>query len=269
MPSRKIGLIAGNRQFPFYVADFAKAQGVEVVALALHEETSPELESHVSKTHWLHLGEIGKLLQILKEEQIKEVLMAGQVHPTRATGKLPKLDAQGMKLLARAATRQGADLLKLFADFLAEQGYAMLDSSTFLKDWLPEPGVLTKRKPSNAEQQDIAFGVEKVRGFIGSKVGQTLVVKNKAVVAVEAVEGTDATIRRAGEVAGPGCVVVKMADPNHDMRFDIPVVGFETVQAMVDAKATALVVAAGKTLLLEREKLLTQANQNDQAWVAV
>lgn len=268
MPDR-IGLIAGNRQFPLHVARAAKSLGVEVVAIGIREETSQELEPLVARMHWIHLGQAGRLIQLLRQEQVNQVLLAGQVHPSRLTRQLAHLDGEGMKLLARAATLQGRDLLTLLIQFLQEQGFQPVDSSTFLKAWIPEPGVLTSRGPTPAEQTAIAYGQTKAQALAAAGIGQTLVVKERAVVALEAIEGTDATIRRAGELAGPGTVVVKLPEPRHDLRVDIPVVGMSTLEAMGEAGATALAVAAGKTLLLERPALIERANQQRLALVAV
>lgn len=264
----RLGLIAGNRDFPLHVARAAKALGVEVVAIALHEETSPELAPLVSTIHWIHLGQVGHLLELLRREQITQVLLAGQVHPGRVTQQIAHLDVEGVRLLARAATRQGRDLLVTFAEFLSERGVTLLDSSTFLKDWIPEAGVVTARRPTAEEEAAITFGVAKAQQLAAAGIGQTVVVKGQAVVAVEAIEGTDAVIRRAGEVAGPGTVVVKFPEPRHDRRFDIPVVGSKTLEAMAAAGATALAVAAGTTLLLDRPQLVAQADRQGIALVA-
>jgi len=265
----RIGLIAGNRDFPLHVARAAKAFGAEIVAIALREETAPGLADLVPTIHWIHLGQVGRLLEILRREQVTQVVLAGQVHPSRVTQSLAHLDGDGMKLLARAATGQGRDVLKTFAEYLGEHGVTLLDSSTFLQAWIPAAGVLTARQPTAEERGAIAYGVQKARHLSAAGIGQTLVVKANAVVAVEAMEGTDAAIRRAGVVAGPGTVVVKVPEPQQDMRFDIPVVGAGTIEAMVDAGATALAVAAGRTLLLDRPALTALADRHRLALVAL
>ncbi|MBI4313299.1 MAG: UDP-2,3-diacylglucosamine diphosphatase LpxI [Candidatus Omnitrophica bacterium] len=265
----RIGLIAGNRDFPIHVARAAKAFGAEVIAIALHEETSQELAKEVPKIHWIHLGQVGRLLKILKEEQLTQVLLAGQVHPSHATQPLAHLDAEGLKLLTRAMTAQGRDILKTFADYLSGHGIALLDSSVFLKDWIAQPGVLTQRSPTGDEKASMEYGVSVAQKIAQLGIGQTIAVKGKAVVAVEAVEGTDATLRRAAELAGPGVVVVKFAEPGHDRRFDIPVIGPETLKAMAQAGATALGVAAGNTLLLDRPQLIGLADRLNLAVVAM
>ncbi|MBI4227802.1 MAG: UDP-2,3-diacylglucosamine diphosphatase LpxI [Candidatus Omnitrophica bacterium] len=269
MPVRRIGLIAGNREFPLHVARAARALGIDLVAIALHEETSPELSALVPAIHWIHLGQVGTLLEILQRERVTELVMAGQVHPSRVTRTLAHLDAQGAALMARAATGQGRDLLKLFTEFLTHHGMTLLDSSALLKDWVPEAGVLTARRPTADEQAAIAFGRAKAEALAAAGIGQTVVVKAKAVVAVEGMDGTDATIRRAGQIAGPGTVVVKFPEPGHDRRFDIPVVGVSTVEAMAAAGATALGMAAGATLLLDRPAVLALADQHRLALVAL
>ena len=171
-------------------------------------------------------------------------------------------------MLARAATRQGRDLLTTFAEFLNERGVTLLDSCTFLKAWIPDAGVVTARRPTAEEDTAITFGIAKAQQLAAAGIGQTVVVKGQAVVAVEAIEGTDAAIRRAGEIAGPGTVVVKFPEPRHDRRFDIPVVGSTTLEAMAAAGATALAVAAGTTLLLDRPQLVAQADRQGLALVA-
>lgn len=267
--NRRIALLAGNREFPLHVARAASALGIDVVAIALHEETSPDLAPLVPAIHWIHLGQVGKLIEILRRESLTELVMAGQVHPSRVTQTLAHLDAQGLALMAKAATGQGRDLLKLFTEFLTNQGITLLDSSALLKDWVPAPGVLTARRPTVEEQAAIAFGRAKAEALAAAGIGQTVVVKAKAVVAVEGMDGTDATIRRAGQIAGPGTVVVKFPEPGHDRRFDIPVVGAATVEAMAAAGATALGVAAGTTLLLDRPALIPLADRHRLALVAL
>ncbi len=267
--SRRIALLAGNREFPLHVARAAQALDVEMVAIALYEETSPELATLVPRIHWIHLGQVGKFLEILKTEHLTEVLLAGQVHPSHVTKYLAHLDGTGLQLLARAATQHGRDILKALAALLGDRGITLLDSSIFLKAWIPDAGVLTQRAPTAQEQAAITFGVAQAQTLAAAGIGQTLVVKDRAVVAVEAMEGTDAAIRRAGEVAGPGTVVVKLPEPGHDMRFDIPVVGTATVEAMAAAGATALAVAAGKTLLLDRPALVALADRHALALIAV
>lgn len=266
---RRIALLAGNREFPLHVARAARALEIELVAIALHEETSPDIAQLVPTVHWIHLGQVGRLLEILRRESLTELVMAGQVHPSRVTKTLAHLDAQGLALMARAATGQGRDLLKLFTDFLTSQGITLLDSSALLKDWVPQAGVLTARRPTAEEEAAIAFGRAKAEALATSGVGQTVVVKANAVVAVEGMDGTDATIRRAGEIAGPGTVVVKMAEPGHDRRFDIPVVGAATLEAMAAAGATALAMTAGTTLLLDRPALIQLADRYRLTLVAL
>lgn len=262
----RIGLIAGNREFPLHVARAAQGLGVDLVAIGLQEETSPELASLVPTLHWVHLGQLGRLVELLRREQITQVLLAGQVHPSHVTRHLAHMDAEGMKFLARAATHQGRDLLAQFAQYLEAHGMTLLDSSIFLKAWIPAEGVVTARRPTVPEQAALAYGRETARVLAAAGIGQTVVVKDRAVVAVEAMEGTDAAIRRAGAIAGPGAVVVKFPEPDHDMRFDIPVVGASTIEAMREAGATALAIAAGKTLLMDRPALTALA---DRAGIAI
>lgn len=256
-----IGLIAGNRTFPIHVAKAAKALGFGVVAVGLREETSPDLEREVDQMHWMSLAEIGQVPELLKKEGIRQVILAGQISAARLLQNDAKLEGLLQGFLKFLPDRSGTSAMKLAVKVLEAQGLEVLDSSFFLKEWIPVAGVLTRRAPTQEERDDASFGLPLARELSRLQIGQTLVVRKRAVVAVEAVEGTDAAIRRAGQVVGPGCVVVKACGPDHDMRFDIPVVGEETLRAMVEAGVECLAVEAKRTLLFDRPRLIEEADR--------
>lgn len=262
----KLGIIAGNRTFPIHVARAAKANGYEVVAIGLKEETSAALEKEVDRMHWVTLAEVGTIPDLLRREQVKEVILAGQIKPERLLQGEDRFEGVVAQLFKLLPDRSGTSAMKLAVHILEAQGFLVLDSGTFLKDWIPAPGVLTRRSPTQEEKEDLAYGLSLALELSRLGVGQTVVVRRKGLVAVEAMEGTDAAIRRAGQIAGEGCVVVKACGPKHDMRFDIPVVGLETIQAMKDTKASCLGVEAKRTLLFDRPQLLAEA---DSAQIAV
>ena len=257
----KLGLIAGNRTFPLHVARAARARGYEVIAIGLKEETDPALEREVQKMHWVSLPEIGSVPTLLKKEQIRELILAGQIRPERLLAPERGFDGLVQQLFHWMPDRSGNSAMKMAVRFLESQGFRVLNSSIFLQEWIPSAGVLTQRPPTPQERQDAEFGVGLARQLAGWSVGQTVVVREKAVVAVEAMEGTDAAIRRAGQVAGPGCVAVKACEPNHDMRFDIPVIGPETLQAMKESGCGCLAVEAGRSLLFGRVRFLEEADR--------
>jgi DUF1009 family protein len=260
-----LGLIAGNGQFPFLVADAARRQGRRVVAIAIREETFPELESRVDAMHWVSLGQLGRCLEALKSEGVTEAVMAGQVkHKQIFSGIVP--DLKMMSLLGRLAVKNTDSLIGAVADFLAGEGIRLLSSTDLLRDQMASPGAMTRRKPSKDERQDIDYGRKVARTLAGLDLGQTVVIKGRAAVALEAMEGTDEVIRRAGKLAGPGTTVVKVAKPRQDMRFDVPVVGAETVEVMREAAARVLALEAGRTLLLDKDRFLAQA---ESAGIAV
>jgi DUF1009 family protein len=260
-----LGLIAGNGRFPFLVADAARKQGRRVVAVAIREETFPDLESRVDALHWVSLGQLGRCLEALKSEGVTEAVMAGQVkHRQIFSGIVP--DLKMMALLARLAVKNTDSLIGAVADFLAREGIRLLPSTELLGDHMATAGAMTRRKPTRDERADIDYGRTVARALAGLDLGQTVVVKDRAAVALEAMEGTDEVIRRAGRLAGRGTTVVKVAKPRQDMRFDVPVVGPGTVGVMREAAAGVLALETGRTLLLDRDTFLGQA---DEAGIAV
>lgn len=256
---KKIGLIAGQGSFPLHFAQAARRRGETVVAVALKEEADPSIERHVDAIVWLSLGQLGKTIDYLKAQGVTRAVMAGRVkHARLFHGIVP--DWRAAKLLTRLANNKAASLLSAVADEFKKDGIEFLPSTTYLDDWLCPAGILTRRPLTADEKTDIAFGWPLARRLAGEDIGQTVVVKDKTVVAVEAMEGTDDCIRRAGRVAGEGCVVVKAARPRQDLRFDMPVVGAGTLASMREAGARVLALETGKTLLLEKEKLLETAD---------
>jgi UDP-2,3-diacylglucosamine hydrolase len=256
-----LGLIAGNGRFPFLVLEAAQALGYEVVVIAIKEETFPELEQQARILHWLSLGQLGKLMRILKDAGVKQAIMAGQVkHKQIFSSIVP--DVQMMKLMARLAMRNTDSLIGAVADLMASEGITLLNSTQFLAPIMAAPGCMTSRAPNSDEIADITYGLTAAREIARLDIGQTVVVKDRAIIAVEAMEGTDAAIRRAACLCmRPGMSVVKVSKPRQDMRFDVPVIGLQTMAAMRECGATALSVDAGKTLLLDKDQLLETANE--------
>lgn len=253
-----LGLIAGNGSFPFLVARAARARGRRVVALAIREEAFPELQAEVDEWHPIGLGQLGKAVATLKAAGVREAVMAGQVkHRQIFAGIVPDLTLMGV--LARLAFKNTDSLIGAVADVFEREGIRLASSVELLTDQLATTGRMTRRGLSADEEKDVRYGVRIARVLSGHDLGQTAVVKSQAAVALEAMEGTDEVIRRAGRIAGPGCSVVKVAKPKQDMRFDVPVVGPGTLQAMAEAQARVLAVEAGRTLLLDRPAFLAAA----------
>jgi len=266
----RIGLIAGNGRFPFLVLEAARALGHDVTVVAVREEADPALETAAARLggadlHWVSLGHLGTCLAILRAAGVGEAIMAGQVKHTKLfSGVMPDLTL--LKVLGRLRSKNTDALISAVADVMAEQGIELLDSTAFLQPLLARAGTLTRRAPTDAERRDLEFGYRMADAIASLDVGQTVVVKDSAVVAVEAMEGTDAVIERGGRLGGPGTRVVKVAKPNQDMRFDVPVVGPPTIEAMRRAGATALSVDAGRTLVFDSAAFAAAA---DEAGIAV
>jgi len=261
----RIGLIAGNGRFPFLVLDGARSMGHEVTVVAIKEETFPEIDeaaargSRPAAVHWMSLGQLGKAIAVLQEAGVSQAVMAGQVkHVKIFSGVIP--DMTLLSVLRRLKARNTDALISAVAEVMREHGIELLDSTAFLAPLLAREGVLSAREPTPEEREDFTFGYRIADAIAALDVGQTIAVKHKAVVAVEAMEGTDEVIGRAGYLAGPGVRVVKVAKPEQDMRFDVPVVGLLTVTAMRRAGATALSIDAGKTLVLDGDEFFALAN---------
>jgi hypothetical protein len=260
----RIGLIAGNGRFPFLVLQGARSLGYDVTIVAIKEEAFPELESAArdasADLHWVSLGHLGTCIKILKTAGIVRAVMAGQVkHVKIFSGVLP--DRALLSVLTRLKARNTDALISAVADVMRDEGIDLMDSTAFLRPLLARPGTLTERLPSEEEHEDFAFGYRIADAIAALDIGQTIAVKHKAVVAVEAMEGTDEVIGRAGHLVGPGVRVVKVAKPNQDMRFDVPVIGMATIQAMRTAGASALSVDAERTLVLDGDHVFASANE--------
>jgi len=265
MTGKPLGLIAGNGRFPFLAAAGARRAGRRVVALAIREEADPALEEEVDELHWVGLGQLGRAIQILQGADAHEALMAGQVKHRRIFSDIVP-DLKLMAVLARLAVQSTDSLIGAVADALSREGITLLPSVAFLEDQLATPGAMTRRRPKREEKTDVTYGEGVARALAGMDLGQTVVVKKRAAVALEAMEGTDEVIRRAGRIAGAGATVVKVSKPNQDLRFDVPVVGLGTLVSMVDAKASVLAVDAGRTLIIDKPRFLGEA---EEAGVAV
>lgn len=271
MHKSPIGLIAGNGKFPFLVLDGARNLGCEVVVVAIKEETFAEIEEAAGRgatpapVHWVSLGQLGKCISVLRDAGVTQAVMAGQVRHNRLfAGIVPDLTLLGALRRLKAANTDA--LISAVADVMRDHGIDLVDSTTFLSPLLATSGVLSARAPSEEERKDFEFGYPIADAVAGLDVGQTIAVKHRAVVAVEAMEGTDEVIGRAGYLAGPGVRVIKVAKPRQDMRFDVPVVGLATIQAMRIAGASALSIDAGKTLVFDRDAFRASA---DEAGIAV
>jgi DUF1009 family protein len=275
---QRIGLIAGNGKFPFLVLDAARAQGFEVVVVAIKEETFPEIEHYgAASVHWLSLGELSKLIEAFQREGVSRAIMAGQVKHKQIFSAI-RPDWRMAKLLLSLATRNTDSLLSAVAKVLAEEGITLESSTWLLEPLLVKPGVHTRRLPTEQERKNIDYGRAVARQLTQLDIGQTVVIADSACVAVEAMEGTDATIERAGQIMASlhgnastltrDLTVVKIAKPNQDMRFDVPVVGVKTIEVMQAAGATCLALDAGKCLLLDGDKILDAANAAGIAVVA-
>ncbi len=265
----RLGLIAGNGRFPFLVLDAARAQGHDVTIVAVKDEAFPDLNESAARTppapiHWVPLGHLGTCIKILKDAGVSHAVMAGQVKHTKIFSVMP--DMTLLSVIARLKARNTDALISSVADVLREKGIELMDSTELLRPLLAASGVLTTRAPGPEEQADLDFGYRMADAVAGLDIGQAIAVRDAAVVAVEAMEGTDEMIRRAGRLAGPGMRVVKVAKPNQDMRFDVPVVGVATIGVMREVGATALSVDAGKALLIDGPDVVRAA---DDAGIAI
>jgi hypothetical protein len=265
----KYGLIAGNGGFPFLVLLSARQQGIDVVVAAIKEETSAEIESYGFPVHWLGLGELGKLIQLFRDSGVRKAIMAGQVkHAQIFSSSFPDLTM--IRMLAGLKHKNTDSLIGGVARVLKEAGISLVDSTGLLKPLMVSQGALTRRGLSPSEKSDVDYGRPIARRIASMDIGQTVVVRDRAVVAVEAMEGTDAVIRRAGELAHrKNLTVIKVSKPKQDMRFDIPVIGLPTLENMIASGATALVIDAERTLALDRDKIVEAADKHDIAIVAL
>jgi DUF1009 family protein len=277
-PKERLGLIAGNGKFPFLVLDAARAQGLDVVVAAIKEETFPEIESRgAAAVHWFSLGELSRLIETFKQENVYRAVMAGQVKHKQIFSAI-RPDWRLAKLLLSLSTRNTDSLLGAVAKVLADEGITLENSTALLEPLLAKPGVLTKRAPTEPEKKNVEYGRAVARHLAQYDIGQTVVIAESACVAVEAMEGTDATIERSGRIMKSlegdastldrALTVVKIAKPGQDMRFDVPVIGVKTIEEMQKAGATCLAIDAGRCLLLDGSAIIEAADQTGIAIVS-
>lgn len=256
-----LGLIAGNGKFPFLFAQQAKARNFRVIAAGIKGDTSWWLNFFVHQLTWVGPGELHKLFAYFKKEGVRKIIMAGQVDPNNLFNEKLQFDFEFQKIFAALKDRKADSIFNAVADALKSNGMELIHSTYLLDEFLAPKGTLTRRAPSLEELADIDFGINIAKAMGSLDVGQTVVVKDKAIVAIEAMEGTDRAILRGGEISRRGAVVVKMSKPNQDLRFDIPVVGPKTIQTMIKCKAGCISIEAGKTLLIDRQSMVKLADK--------
>lgn len=259
----KVGLIAGSGRFPLIFARAARRNGHQVILIALKGETMEALARETDHCYWVEIGQFQTILDHLKTEKIDGVVMAGKIQKTVMFSPELKLDDRTRTLLDTLKNNNDGSILRAFVDELEQEGIPVLDSVTFISDLLPRPGPLTSGVPSPVQMADVEYGWHRARRIAGLDIGQTIVVKNRAVMAVEAIEGTDETIRRGGRLGNEGVVVIKVARPIQDRRFDMPVVGLDTIRTLVEVGARVLVVEAGCTIILDQEQAIALAERHD------
>ena len=266
----RYGLIAGNGRFPFLVLEGARREGVEMAVAAIREETDPAIENLSSNIEWISVGHLNKLISFFKRHGVSRAIMAGQVKHVQIFKLNALPDLRMARMLTRLKRRNTDALIGAVADELQSEGITLIDSTHFIQPLLARKGVLTRRAPNRHERADIDYGLHVARELSRLDLGQTIVVKDQAVVALEAMEGTDATIRRASElVRHRPITVIKVAKPDQDMRFDVPVMGLETIDVMKACRVTAMSVTANKTLVFDREAVLAAADSNRMAITAI
>jgi len=265
-----LGIIAGNGEFPLILARSARQQGLRVVAAAFEGETQPGIEMLVDEFEWVRVGQLNKLSQAFTKRGVTRAIMAGGITPANLFKNL-SLDLRMIAVAARLKKRNAESIFGAIAEELTKDGVALLDPRPFLGDSVPQPGNLTRNKPSAEQQEDITFGLQIAKAVAALDIGQTVVVKRGTVLAVEGFEGTDACIRRGGELAGEkgGAVVVKVSKPKQDFRFDIPCIGLQTIESCTAGRIAVLAIEAGSSLLLNKEKIIEAARRQDLCIVGV
>ena len=266
---KKIGLIAGRGKFPLLFADSARRKGVDVVTVALKEETDPRIEDLVRRIYWVSIGELRSLIDIFKREKIRKAVMAGSITKTRLFKDTPKLDSTTRELLSNVTDKKDMSLLKRAAMALKFFGVTLIDSTIFMDEYIPRRGVFSRREPTETEWKDIRFGFALAKRISGMDIGQTVVVKSKTILAIEAIEGTDAAIARGGKLGNGDVVVVKTARPHQDKRFDVPTIGADTLRSLKDAGGSVLAMEAGKMFFLDKDESVSMANKCNFSLVAV
>jgi UDP-2,3-diacylglucosamine hydrolase len=264
-----LGVIAGQGDLPLLICQAARGCGHQTVGFGVSGFASEKLAECVDRMYWLELGQLGRLIELMHENGVRSVIMAGRV-PHTSVLQYRHFDWRAVKMLGRTLNKKADSLLGAITRELESENLRVLDSTLFLKSMMPEAGLLTAGRPLTAEaEEDVRFGFPIAKAIGGLDIGQTIVVRDKMVVAVEGAEGTDECIRRAGALAGPGCVVVKVSKPRQDMRFDVPVVGLRTIQVMCEAGCAALAISARECLFLDREAVLAEAHEANIAIVAL
>lgn len=267
MVPEALGIIAGRGVYPRLLAESAKAQGVQrLFVVAFRGETDRVIERIVDQVQWLYVGQLAALKQAFKESGVHHAVMAGQITPTNLFR--VRLDKEALAVLGRLKKRNAETIFGAVGEELKSVGVELLEASRFMEKAMPEPGVLTTLQPTAEHMEDVRLGFQVAKTTSGLEIGQTVVIKQGTILAVEAFEGTDDTIRRAAKLGGPGIVVVKVAKQGHDMRFDIPVVGERTLKMLKKARAAVLAVEARRSILLEREKIIAQANRQGLVMLA-
>lgn len=262
MPDERecIGIIAGGGKFPFMAAESAREQGLRVVAVAHHGETDPSLADNVDTISWIKLGQLGKLISVFKKNQVTKALMAGTITKSNMFSKA-RPDLKGLAFISKLAILHDDRILRGVADELAKEGIEIVSATQYLPQLLAPSGCLTVKKPGKKEETDIKFGWEIAKELGRLDAGQCVVVRDKTVLALEAIDGTNETIKRGGKLAEKNAVVVKVSKPNQDLRFDIPSVGVETIKVMSGVRASVLAVEAGKTLMFDKSEMIEYANK--------
>lgn len=263
---KRLGLIAGGGDFPLLFANKARLQGINLICVGLKDETSPKLENLVDKLYWLSFGEVKKVAEIFKKENIKKAVMLGSVTKTRFFKDRPAVDEGGNTILTSAKDKKDLTLFRAAALFLKLHGITLTSALICLKDNIARKGCITKKSPTESQWQDIRFGYKIAKRLSGLDIGQTVVIKDKVVLSVEAIEGTDAAIKRSGPLGNGDVVVIKVARPHQDMRFDIPVIGAHTINSLKEARASCLTLEKNKTLITDKEEVARLA---DEAGIAV
>lgn len=263
-----VGMIAGGGQFPLLIADAAKKQGVRIVAVAHHDETEPSLSDKVDEIVWIKLGQLGHLIKAFKKNGVRNALMAGTITKKRMFENI-RPDLKGLAMISRLAIFHDDDILRAVTKALAKEGVEIISSIRFLPELIAPEGCLTARRPNKTEREDVDFGWKVAKELGRLDIGQCVVVRNKTVLALEAIDGTDATILRGGGLAKEKAVVVKVSKPNQDLRFDVPCVGLETIKVMSKVKGAVLAVEAGYTLLFDKEEMIAEADRENISIISI
>ncbi|MFH1152595.1 MAG: UDP-2,3-diacylglucosamine diphosphatase LpxI [Pseudomonadota bacterium] len=264
----KIGLIAGGGQFPVLFAKAAAARNLDVYAAAYMNEASKDLSHHVKMLEWIHLGQVSRLVNYFRQHDVSQAVMLGTIKKTRIFSDI-RPDLKGLAFIAKFGATHDNSILSAFANLMAKEGIAILPSTMLLPELVAEKGLWTRRKPGKAEMKDIRAGWTIAREIGRLDIGQCIVISNGTVLAVEAADGTDATIRRGGELSDGRAVVIKLCKPNQDQRFDLPSTGLDTVRVMSESGAGVLVLEAGKSLAFDREEMIRLADKNNMVIFAM